>query len=213
MSFTIRGVEYQIDQHGVLNQLNPQPYIYDSKYVSTYDTPDYVKGDAILQSLRIGFIIGAHGSTPVSISDIGYGSGAFLKACANAIPIRYGKDVTDVVVEGVEIVDYYPSSDVITFHDCLEHIQDLSFISDLKCKTLVVSLPWCHFYAKGPAWMENEYIHLKPNEHLHHFDKDSLTKMMDFYGWQAVSYSCHEDIVRKSKHGLPNILTMAFKRK
>jgi hypothetical protein len=36
---------------------------------------------------------------------------------------------------------------------------------------------------------------------------------MTSLGWKEVAKSSHEDIVRKSAHGLQNILSMAFKRK
>lgn len=208
MTFTSHGRQYGIDKYGVIHQLDAKPYVYDSNYVATYDSPDYTRQNDILQALRLGFIIGAHGSVPGSICDVGYGNGAFLKA-AEIIPLRYGKDVTGVEVEGVTLVDNYPVCDVITFHDCLEHIPDLSFVKYLQCKTLVVSLPWCH---STGDWFDNQYKHRKPDEHLHHFNRRSLADFMWSTGWRPVASSYHEDIVRKSTHGKENILTMAFKR-
>lgn len=206
--FTSHGREYGIDQYGVIHQLDAKPYIYDARYVSTYDTEAYRRDSDKLQALRLGFIIGAHGSVPNSILDVGYGNGAFLKA-ASIIPNRYGKDVTGVQVEGVTIVDDYIEADVITFHDCLEHIPDLSFIKDLKCETLVVSLPWC---INEPVFFNKHYKHRKPDEHLHHFDCVSLSEFMSSMRWRTITVSNHEDIIRKSPGPWKNILTMAFKK-
>lgn len=209
--FTSHGRAYGIDQFGVIHQLDAKPYAYDENYVATYDTEAYRRDSDKLQALRLGFIIGAHGHIPHSICDVGYGNGAFLKA-AEIIPVRYGKDVTGLQVEGVEITDKYPPTDVITFHDCLEHIPDLSFVKDLQCKTLVVSLPWCHYVSGGQIWFDGLYKHRKPDEHLHHFSHLSLSDFMESMGWKHVAHCNYEDIVRKSPGNWHNILTMAFKR-
>lgn len=210
--FTSHGRSYGIDQYGAIHQLDAKPYTYDANYVATYDTDAYRRDNDKLQALRLGFIIGVHGSVPHSICDVGYGNGAFLKACKGIIPVRYGKDVTGLQVEGVRIVDKYPPTDVITFHDCLEHIPDLLFARDLKCKTLVVSLPWCHYETAGQLWFDGLYKHRKPDEHLHHFSPGALEEFMASMNWVLASHSNHEDIVRKSPGSWQNILTMAFKR-
>jgi hypothetical protein len=103
-------------------------------------------------------------------------------------------------------------ADVYTFWDALEHVPDLSFIEDLPCKTICISLPWCHHYL-GKEWLE-KWKHLKPDEHLHHFNRDSLLRFMKSHGWgKEVGFSSHEDIVRKGDdEDRPNILTMAFQR-
>lgn len=211
MTFQSHGRQYEIDKYGVIHQTDAKLYTYDAGYVATYDTEDYRRANDKLQALRLGFIIGVHGFIPYSICDVGYGNGAFLKA-AEIIPIRYGKDVTGVEVPGVELTDKYPPVDVITFHDCLEHIPDLSFVKDLKCKTLVVSLPNCHYRTAGQIWFDDLYKHRKPDEHLHHFDMQSLEAFMLSCGWRVVATSNHEDIVRQSTGNWENILTMAFKR-
>ena len=208
MTFISHGRHYCIDQYGVVHQLDAKPYTYDAGYVATYDTDAYRRDSDKLQALRLGFIIGAHGSVPDSLLDVGYGNGAFLKA-ASIIPHRYGKDVTGVQVPGVSIVDNYKQVDVITFNDCLEHIPDLSFLATLPCETLVISLPWCH---STGHWFDNQYKHRKPDEHLHHFNADSLSLFLYAMGWNCVAVSNHEDVVRESPGHWKNILSMAFKR-
>lgn len=205
--FTIGQHSYVVDKFGV-HQLAPDPYVYDEKYCSTYDTPEYVKGNDILQALRLGFIIGAHGKIPKSILDVGYGNGAFLRRCQGTIKELYGLDVSGVKLDFITTVKEFIPVDVITFHDCLEHIQNLSFIRHLICDTIIISLPYCHF--TNIEWFSN-WKHRKPNEHVHHFNPEALNYLMKEFGYRKVALSYHEDIVRKGTDS-PNIFSMAFKK-
>lgn len=210
-TFVSHGHIYGIDNFSVIHQLDAKPYTYDAGYVATYDTPEYVRDNERLQQIRLDFIKAAHGSLPLSLLDVGYGNGAFLKA-AKDIPIRYGKDVTGLQIPGVSLTNEYIPADVVTFWDCLEHIPDLSFLKDLAAQTLVISLPWCHFDVRGQEWFDNEYKHRKPDEHLHHFNAFSLMYFMKSMGWKYIDANNNEDEIRKSVDVWPNILSMAFKR-
>jgi len=213
MNFTSHGYEYSIDHLGVIHQLNPQPYVYDQTYVSTYDTDEYKRQSDILQALRLGFTIAAHKRKPESILDFGYGNGAFIKFAKQHIDKVIGYDISGVEVEGCETYTEIKPAEVVTFWDALEHVNDLSFLETIKCETIVISLPYCHFpNQENLNWFNDLYKHRKPNEHLHHFNPVSLKLTMQNYGWREVARSTHEDIVRKSTHGKENILTMAFKR-
>ncbi len=205
---TSDGVEYLKDQHGI-HQVNPKPFTYDANYCATYDTKQYREGNELLQALRLGFVIGAHGGVPESLADIGYGNGAFLYRCKDVIPKLYGKDVSGVVLKFIETVWNYPKCDVVTFWDCIEHIQDWNFLYDMPCETICISLPFCHF--DSVEWFDT-WKHRKPNEHVHHFNDKTLTEKMARYGWHPVASSKHEDIVRIGVDDKQNILTMAFKR-
>jgi hypothetical protein len=213
MKFTSHSRHYEIDQFGVIHQTDCKPFIYDEKYCSTYDTPEYQRQSDLLQALRLGFVQAAHGKRITSILDSGYGNGAFMKFSKQHIPYVMGFDLTNIDVHGCYIMPYIVKTDVITFWDCFEHIPDLSFIKDLQQETICISLPYCHFHRQGKEWFDNNYKHRKPDEHLHHFNEFSLSNLMQHYGWKCVAVSGHEDIVRKSTHGLQNILSMAFKRK
>lgn len=204
---------YEIMPTGAIRQIDPQPFQYDENYVATYDSKAYKSGSAKLQALRLGFVIGAHGLIPDSILDVGYGNGDFMLAARKLIPRVYGKDVTGKDVTGCVIVDQYVNAAVVTFWDVLEHIPDHSFLSDLSTSTIVLSLPWCHYSTHGIDWFTREYHHLKPNEHIWHFSPGALSRHMAQYGWHTVSFSHHEDLVRRGKNCLPNIISMAFKRK
>jgi hypothetical protein len=213
MKFSIENNNYGVDRFGVIKHLNPMPYKYDEKYVAIYDSPDYKKNSDYLQALRLGFVFGAHGGPIQTISDIGYGTGAFMREAKKTIPHVFGVDLTGVQIEDCYIMPYIVKSDVACMWDALEHFHNLDFVADLPVETIVLSLPYCHFHTEGKEWMANSYLHLKPSEHIFHFNELSLGAMMRYYGWQTVAISGHEDIVRKSKHGLQNILSMAFKRK
>jgi hypothetical protein len=220
--FSLNGINYYEDHFGVIKQHNPQPFLYDEKYCSTYDTPEYKKGSDILQALRIGFCLGvinthfgSDSNYKMSITDVGYGNGAFLKFCQNHSFIFqefYGHDVTGIDIPGVELIGDIRSikSDIVTFWDCLEHFPEVDFLMSIDCKVLVVSLPYCHFRMKGIIWFDT-WKHRKPNEHIRHFDNISLRKFMRYYGWDYLAQSYHEDIIRKGADS-PNILTMAFKK-
>ena len=99
--------------------------------------------------------------------------------------------------------------DVITFFDSLEHFEDIEFVKDLKCRVVCISVPYCH--NKSDEWFEN-WKHRRPNEHLWHFDKDSLVKFMERMGFVLCSYSNLEDTIRKNPdQEEPNILTCIFR--
>jgi hypothetical protein len=219
--FNSLGEQYGIDQYGVIHQLDPKPFTYDAKYVSTYDTPEYQRQSDILQALRLGFVLAAHGNLINSLCDFGYGNGAFLKFIKDQVPDRYGIDVTGIKIDGctIDTLDFetytmIPKTDVMTFWDALEHVPDPTFVRGLECETVAISLPWCHYRTLGKNWFDTTYYHRKPNEHLHHFDAPALKEFMKSMGWRMVAVSRHEDIVRVSKTtpGMANILTMAFKR-
>lgn len=208
-NFVSKGHHYHVDEYGV-HQTNPQPFTYDTAYAATYDKPEYKLGSETLNALRLGFIIGTYGKVPQSICDVGYGNGDFLRMCKGVIPKLMGKDVSGVTLDWIEQVWSYAPCDVVTFHDVLEHIQDLSFLNDIPCKMIVVSCPYCHLHERGLEWFD-KFKHHKPDEHVHYWNKKTLSRVMFKYGWDEVATSTHEDKVRVGADS-PNILSMAFKR-
>lgn len=221
--FHCSGVLYEKNEFGVIVQLHPQPFIYDKKYSATYDTEAYKKGSDILNALRYGFACAANRDHITSILDCGYGNGDFMKFAKQQTKEVIGYDITGVEVEGCKIIDDFSglvlaNVDVITFWDCLEHFHNIDFLHDLRAKTICISLPYCQFnniaHDQGNSlaikWFET-WKHRKPDEHIRHFNRGSLKKTMQYYGWTEIAYSHHEDIVRKNN--LPmNILSMAFNR-
>ena len=213
MKFESHGRKYEIDRFGVIVQTDHRPFTYDPDYSAIYDKPEYTRQSELLQAMRLGFVCAAHGKPVKTLTDCGYGNGAFMKFAKQCIPYVYGVDVTGVIVEDCYILPELVKSDVLCFWDCLEHIPDLSFLADLPHETIVVSLPYCHFITEGKEWFDLKYKHRKPDEHIRHFNEHSLPLLMASYGWKEVARSGHEDVVRQSAHGLQNILSMAFKRK
>lgn len=213
MKFTSHGRQYEIDRFGVIVQTDHRPFVYDAKYSAVYDKKEYRQGNDILQAMRYGFVCGAHGGPVNSLMDVGYGNGAFIEFAKQHVPYVYGHDITGVPLDGAYRMPEMVKADVYCFWDVLEHFPSVDFLRELQAHTICVSLPYCHFHTEGKGWFEEQYKHRKPDEHIRHFNQHSLQAMMAYYGWQAVAISTHEGIVRKSTHGLQNILSMAFKRK
>lgn len=212
MKFVARGRKYEIDRNGVIVQTDHRPFEYDPNYSAIYDKPEYKQGSDLLQAMRLGFAQGAHGKPIRSLLDMGYGNGAFINFAKKHIPYVYGYDITGVPLDGAYVMPELIKADCYTAWDVIEHFPDCSFLKDLPCDTLCVSLPFCHFHTEGFDWFENKYHHLKPDEHIRHFNSWSLQAFMRQYGWEAVTESAHEDIIRKGQNGLQNILSMAFKK-
>lgn len=202
-------VNYEIDHNGVIFQKQKEVITYDPAYVSIrYDS--YGELSNYMAHLRLGFIVGAIGKIPDSVLDVGYGNGAFLNVCTNIITQCYGNDISGYrIPEKCTFVKDIAKEhfDVITFFDSLEHFEDLSFVRNLKCNYICISVPWCHYYSD--EWFER-WKHRRPNEHLHHFNKESLVSFMHESGFKLITHNCIEDTIRK---GDPkNILTAIFSR-
>ncbi len=202
---------YNIDQHGVIHQQDRQPFTYNKNYIDT-SYGNLVQLTDEMAYLRLGYIIGAIRRVPLSILDVGYGTGDFLKVCNRIVDRCAGHDLfQDLLPAGCDFVEDITAQhyDVITFFDSLEHYPDIDFVHRLKCNYLVVSLPWCHNISD--EWFD-AWKHRKPNEHLHHFDQGSLEKFMLSQGFCMLNHSKVEDTIRKSTSNLPNILTAVFKQ-
>ncbi|WP_240992574.1 MULTISPECIES: class I SAM-dependent methyltransferase [Mesorhizobium] len=79
--------------------------------------------------------------------------------------------------------------------DVLEHIPDLGFLARLQARYLAVAVPYCRWRelgTAGDAWFRTWRMRL-PNEHLHHFDRDSLVALLAHSGFQCVTLNCFED--------------------
>ena len=197
---------YEKDLNGVIKQINCTPFSYDYSYADNYNT---LPTNDIMSHLRLGYIVGSLGKMPESILDVGYGNGAFLNLAKNSTTC-YGHDISQYPIpEGVSFVEnilenYY---EVISFFDVIEHFSNPYFLKDLNCKYIVCSLPHCHNFSD--RWFE-DWKHRKPNEHLWHFNEESLIKFFDVQGYSKINTSDFEDVVRKSKETYSNILSGVF---
>ena len=196
-----------IKQKEIINTIQ----IYNVKYISeSYNT--YGEKGLQMAYLRLGFLLGSIDDEIKSVLDIGYGNGDFLKVCSNIIENCYGYDISNyplpdkcVFVEDIFENEY----DVTCFFDSLEHFEEIEFVSRLKSKYVYISLPWCHY--KSDEWFSN-WKHRREDEHLWHFNDESLVNFMLEMGYKKVHISNVEDAVRKPINEEKNILTGLFKK-
>lgn len=203
---------YRTDEFGVVHQIESKPFNYNMAYQDNYNN----LGDLgpKMANLRLGYIIGTIGTTPTSIIDIGPGNGDFVRACKDMIPSVYFHDtIHRDDLKGIKYSDkpYKLNVDVMTFFDSIEHMPDLSFVKNIKAKIVVISVPSCND-PQNDVWFES-WKHRKPDEHLHHFNADSLVRFMMSNGWYTLNITNIEDAIRKSSTDTPNIITGVFYRK
>jgi hypothetical protein len=208
-------VEYEFHENGVIHQSTYKKVEYNYDYSNKYN--NYGEKGNYLGYLRLGTLIGAVGHVPRSILDVGYGNGSFLAAAATLIPDCAGCDISPYPVpSGCRRVESIDSEDfdVVCFFDSLEHFDDIGVVNRLKCKYVYISVPWCPTKDFTSAEFLGWY-HRRPNEHLWHFDDDSLKTFFDGCGFDCVMSAAVEDAVRKNAAVAPrpNILTALFKKR
>lgn len=186
---------------------------YDTNYIKTYE--DFKELGKYMSYLRLGYITGHVDFKNKSILDIGYGNGDFLNIANDAGFKCYGCDVTEyplkndiTIIKYEEIFNKY--FDIVTFFDSLEHFDEIDFVKNLNCEYVVISLPNCHYF--NDEWFFN-WKHRKPDEHLYHFNKESLINFMNEMGYDNISISNFEDIIRKPIDENSNILSGIFKKR
>ena len=206
---TSDGIEYKRNRYGGITQINPKPFVYDKEYNKTYDTEEYKNGSNRLCAIRWELITSVV-DNPKKVLDFGFGNGAFLDHIADKTK-AFGYDVASGYESDkwkrVEKVG--ASYDVVCFWDSLEHCKNISFVKHLKAKHIAISLPW--------LWCEtveqfNHFKHRKPDEHIHHFDVNSLINFFEGCGYELKKVSFAEDEVRNAGNR-KNILSAMFKKK
>ena len=203
---------YELTEDGVIKQIEVTPFNYDIDYSDSRYSIFSDRGNIL--NLRLGYIIGSIGKVPESLMDVGYGNGDFLDCCKDFIPNLYGNDIIPAypLSNGITYVTDITSQEVevITFFDSLEHFPDVEWVRNLKCKYVVISLPWCS-NGLDDSWFST-WKHRKPNEHLYHYNEISLTNFMTRHGFELMNYCNIEDKIRKDNTLSPNILTACFKK-
>ena len=196
-----------IKQKEIINTIQSYNVEYVSERYNTY-------GEKGLQMayLRLGYLLGSIDEEIKSVLDVGYGNGDFLKVCSDIIQNCYGNDISNyplpdkcVFVENIFENEY----DVTCFFDSLEHFEEIDFVSKLKSKYVYISLPWCH--NKSDEWFSN-WKHRREDEHLWHFNDESLVNFMLEMGYEKIRISNVEDAIRKPINEDKNILTGLFKK-
>lgn len=204
---------YTTTQDGVIKQVDHTPYTYDQDYSDSRYS--YFNDRGNILNLRLGYIIGSIGKVPKSLMDVGYGNGDFLNNCYGFIPNLYGNDIQPAypLQPGISFVEEITQqyAEVITFFDSLEHFSDIEFVKDLKCDYAIISLPWC-YNGLDDQWFTN-WKHRKPDEHLYHFNEESLTTFMNRQGFELINFCNIEDKIRVDTNLVPNILTGCFRKR
>jgi hypothetical protein len=179
---------------------------YDHAYVARYEKYPERELSEIRAALFRRFFPEAE-----AVCDIGYGTGAFLRAVKDRSPWVdcFGYDVSPYPAPSFVRVEpnwqkkRWP---VLTFFDSLEHFEQLP---KFKAEGVIVSVPWYH-PALGAKWFYG-WKHRRPGEHLWHFTPETLANVMAINGLRPVFIGSPEDAVRKNDGDWPNILTMVFK--
>lgn len=211
----VKGNEYTIGEDEVIHLVNPKPFEYNEEYIrERYDS--YGWQTTAMSLLRLHFIRDFMNIFDKSVLDVGYGNSNFLETCNRHNMWPHGYDVSGYPLgKGIVQVDnmFDRHYDLITFFDSLEHFEDISFVEDLDCKYICISVPWCHYPKDANlGWFET-WKHLRPDEHLHHFTRRGLEQFMATMGYSMLEYNNIEDLIRGKGHmGMPNILTAFFTR-
>ena len=203
---------YEKLQNSVVKQIVRKPFNYGFDYSNNYNK----LGELGLRMgyLRLGYITGAINKPIKTLLDVGYGNGDFLKVASEIVPNCFGSDVSNVynLPKNCKYINdiYSQNFDVVCFFDVLEHFENIYDIKNLKAEYVVISLPNCHYFSDD--WFEN-WKHRKPDEHLWHFNEDSLIKFMNEVGYDVINISNIEDTIRKNNEQYSNILSGIFKKK
>lgn len=200
--------EYKYDDHtgALISRSREISAKYDHAYVARYEK--YPEKE--LSEIRAGLF---HQFFPHEdvVCDIGYGTGAFLRAVREIKPSVdcYGFDVSPYPApDFVKVAPDWKERTwpVVTFFDSLEHFVELP---KFQAHGAIVSVPWFH-HCMGTKWFY-EWKHRRPGEHLWHFGPQGLANYFHGLGMEPVYIGSPEDAVRKNDGRWPNILTMVFK--
>lgn len=208
---TVHGIDYTLNDNGVLSQVNPTPITYDFNYIANgYGNIAHKR--ELMSYLRLGYLIGQIGK-PYNLLEIGYGTGDFVKLAAEYGIECYGNDITGLPTpQNVEYVeDFSGHYDVVCMFDVIEHFEDINFIKDLNAQYIYVSVPNCNS-PEDVAYLTYAYPHLKPNEHLHHFNSKSLVQHFKANGYKLRALSNIEDSIRQRPNVNVNILSAIFEK-
>jgi hypothetical protein len=204
---------YKVDKNGIIKQIKVNKITYDSAYIeSRYNTH---KNRKSMACLRLGYLLGVCGGGGInSILDVGYGNGDFLKLSSQYIKKCTGADIAPAYPLPAHIKTtrniYKDCYDVVCFFDSLEHFDNIYEIEQLKTKFIYISVPECHYLSD--EWFKN-WKHRRENEHLWHFNLESLTAFFADIGYKIINHSHIEDIIRtRYDKNLPNILSAVFKK-
>jgi len=205
---------YYIDEFGVIHQRAWSAKVYDQEYLSYYE--GLHDRTIKLGYMRLGWVLGLLHALPESVLEVGYGIGTFLEAAVIAgVPLCAGYDVARYPLPAKCVFFEWDEAlarewQLVALFDVLEHIPDLTFLSRLQARAVALSVPYCRWGELGDDWFRDWRMRL-PDEHLHHFDPDSLRRLMARYGYRCRDLNTFEDGLRlRQGESGPNILSGFF---
>jgi hypothetical protein len=128
--------------------------------------------------------------------------GTFLEAAALAgVPYCAGYDVARYPLPvGCVFLEWEDALarpwGLTALFDVLEHISDLSWLDRLRSSALAVAVPYCRWRELGDDWFRSWRMRL-PDEHVHHFDPDSLCALLGHHGYRCTELNTFEDGLRR----------------
>lgn len=207
---------YRTDSLGVIHQVDFTPIAYDEAYLSYYE--NLSERTIKLGYQRMGWLLGLLNKIPTSVLEIGYGTGTFIEAAqVTGVSRCVGCDIADYPLpDGVAFMDWDTALandwELVAMFDVLEHIPDLDFMKQFDAEYVALAVPFCRWRELGDTWFRDWRMRL-PNEHLHHFDDQSLVKFMEASGFECLNLNTFEDGIRlREGETGPNILSGLFKK-
>lgn len=207
-NFYIDSHNYTIFDDGSIKQVNPTEFTYTSDYIDRYNQFDpiltYKLNDIRINIIK-NFIEGGR------LLEVGYGNGSFLKKASECFE-SFGYDVVDgFIPSGIKFCKNWKDQtwDIACFFDVIEHMNDLDWLENFNANYIIISLPYCHLLDGGDF---KNWKHRKPNEHIWHFNDESLIKKLLSYDFKCIYTGYDEDVVRVDPSLSPNILTCVFKK-
>lgn len=207
---SLLDLRYETDRFGVIHQVPPTiTTVYDKRYVEDRYESYGVKTRG-MAALRLGFMA----KTILSeycFCDVGYGNGQFLELINDFGFRTYGLDISGYPIpKGSEKAGSITEPfDVLTFFDSLEHFPSLDFLAEVKAVHICVTAPECHWKSTSKEFMN--WKHRRPGEHIHHFNRYSLAKLMKSHGYMQMMVDNIEDAIRgEGPDGLSNTFTAIY---
>jgi hypothetical protein len=202
--------------------------VYDERYVAErYDRYLTTEAMSDLRRRVMEGVLHLHETMPQNrvcvrrgrLLDVGFGNGSFIRHARLCGWDAFGYDVNPTPYEGVRRVNFplepLPEEEryrVITFFDCLEHFEELSWAPGLAANTdwLVVSLP-----RVPDRFPKIDWKHRRRGEHHFHIrSAETLEILFSGPKFQAVAMYADnpEDTIRGSlPDGQPNVMTVVLK--
>jgi hypothetical protein len=199
-------MSYVQDQFG-FHQVDPQPYIYTQSYQEKLHT------DSDLALLRLGFLSSVLGSQlkGMSILDYGCGNGKVTDTLRSVGLTVEATDCFNNINATIKIDNAVKRKwDLLLCYDVIEHMPVMQDIFKFEFTYGHFSLPNRTDDINDPS-----YIHLKPNEHLHHLNFNEFTRLVDSVGThKVIKSSNYEDLIRVPKNvSHPNIQSHVLQRR